>query len=450
MSVRKRIALMFVVVFIINIVGFSLFSLELLPIGVNNRVATMKERVNSTVEDVISQLTMSDDFYQSVDVSKIGKNILIYIEDLDGNIVYSYPDSKSADKINKGSNLYVTASEKFLSTNSNGQQIYFIKAAISSNEKYSFSDIPAFMNLYLGQILMFETIVFTIAMIIIIVSVQRIFILPIEKLTKSIRGYNKNAFFDENTEKNELKSLNKDFDTLTEALNEEHRKQTRIIASVSHDIKTPLTSIMGYAEQLKKEDIPKERYNKYVNTIYDKSIAIKRLIENLDDYITYNDKADSTEKTVVSVKQLVTAIDSYYRDDLERVNCNFVIDDKTDNVSVVINKSDMLRVFGNIISNSTKHKSDNTLEILIELSQTNYEVYIKVSDNGEGVQPNQYRKIFEPLYTTDASRSKSVSGLGLSICKDIIEAHSGRIYATKSNFETGLGICIILPRADRR
>ena len=206
MSVRKRIALMFVVVFIINIVGFSLFSLELLPIGVNNRVATMKERVNSTVEDVISQLTMSDDFYQSVDVSKIGKNILIYIEDLDGNIVYSYPDSKSADKINKGSNLYVTASEKFLSTNSNGQQIYFIKAAISANEKYSFNDIPTFMNLYLGQILMFEAIVFTISMIIVLVDIRRNIVLPLEKLANSIRGYNKKTLIREYDEKNEIVS----------------------------------------------------------------------------------------------------------------------------------------------------------------------------------------------------------------------------------------------------
>ena len=450
MSIRRRISLMFVVVFIINIVGFCLFSIELMPMGVSNRITLMKEQVNTTVEDVISQLKMSDDFYQSVDETKLDKNVLIYIEDLDGNIVYSYPDSESADKINKGSDIYVTTSEKFLSTNSNGQQIYFIKAAISSRQSLSFSEMPAFMNAYLGEILLFEGIVFSVAMIIIIISVRRIIILPLEKLAKSIRGYNKNAFFEENTEKDELKSLNKDFDTLTEALNEEHRKQTRIIASVSHDIKTPLTSIMGYAEQLRKEDISKERHNKYVNTIYDKSIAIKRLIENLDDYITYNDKADTTEKTVVPIKELVSAIDSYYRDDLERVNCNFVIDNKTSDVRIVINKSDMLRVFGNIISNSAKHKSDKPLEILVEINQTNYEVYFKISDNGEGVQPDQYRKIFDPLYTTDASRSKSVSGLGLSICKDIVEAHSGRIYATKSNFETGLGICIILPRADRR
>ncbi len=450
MSIRKRIALIFLIVFVVNFFAFFFFFLLILPSGVNARVGIMKEQVNQTVQDIISQLQNSDDFYESVDDEKIAGNTLIYIEDLDGNIVYSYPDNTSADNINKGSNLYVTASEKFLSTNSNGQQIYFIKAGVSMNEKFSISEIPAVMNLYLGQILTFEAILFTIAMVIIIVSVREIILTPLEKLTNSIRGYNKNAFTKENTEKNEIKSLNKDFDTLIEAINEEHQTQTRIIASVSHDIKTPLTSIMGYAEQLKKEDISKERHNKYVNTIYEKSLAIKRLIENLDDYITYNDKADSTEKTLVDVKQLISAVDSYYRDDLERVNCNFVIEDKTEDSVVAINKADILRVFGNIISNSTKHQSEKPLEILVEVSQTKKDIYFKMSDNGEGVADDQYRKIFEPLYTTDASRSKSVSGLGLSICKDIIEAHLGKIYATKSVFETGLAICFTLPRANKK
>ncbi len=451
MSIRKRISLMFVVVFVINFVGFFFFSLGVLPAGVNARVSIMKKEINKTVDRIISELQISDNFYKSVDEDQIGENILIYIEDLDGNIVYAYPDSNAYKLINSESSLYITASEKFLSTNSNGQQVYFIKAAALMSENFSFSDIPDFMSLYLGQILAFEAVIFIVAMIIIIVYMRRLIIFPLENLAKSIRGYNKNAFTEENTEKNELKSLTKDFDTLTEAINEEHRKQTRIIASMSHDIKTPLTSIMGYAEQLKKDDLPKERHDRYVKTIYEKSLAIKRLIENLDDYITYNDKADSTEKTIVSVKQLVSAVDSYYRDDLERVNCNFAIDDNTTDAMIIINKSDMLRVFGNIISNSTKHQMiGQPLEILIEVSQTNYEVSFRVSDNGEGVPPDQYRKIFEPLYTTDESRSKSVSGLGLSICKDIIDAHSGRIYAQKSKFESGLAICFTLPRANRK
>lgn len=442
---------MFVLVIVLNFVGFFFFSLEVLPIGVNARVSAMKKEINRTVDRVISELKISDDFYESVDESRIEKNILIYIEDLDGNIVYSYPNNNAYKLINNNSNLYITVSEKFLSTNSNGQQVYFIKAAAGMNEKFSFSDIPDFMNVYLDQIIVFEIIFFVIAMVIVIVTVRRIIIFPLEKLAGAIRGYNKNAFVNENTEKNEINSLSKDFETLVEAIDEEHKKQTRIIASMSHDIKTPLTSIMGYAEQLKKEDLPSERKDRYIKTIYEKSLAIKRLIENLDDYISYNDKADLSEKTVVTVKQLVSAVDSYYRDDLERVNCNFVIDDKTaDETTVVINKADMLRVFGNVINNSVKHQLPGTpLEILIEVTQNNYEVSFRISDNGEGIPEGEYRKIFEPLYTTDKSRSKAVSGLGLSICKDIIDACSGRIFARKSKFESGLTICIILPKANK-
>ncbi len=448
MTIRRRISLMFVVVCIVNFVGFFFFSMLVLPSGVSARVGTMKETVNETVQVVISQLHRSDDFYESVDDTQFAKNILIYIEDLDGNVVYTYPDSSSVDKINKGGNLYVTTTEKFLSTNSNGQQIYFIKVGMSINEKFSFSEFPALMNLYLGQILTFEAIVFSVSMIVVLISIRKTILTPLEKLANSIRGFNKGSILHENTEKNEIKALDNDFKALTEALKEEEQTKTRIIASVSHDIKTPLTSIMGYAEQLKKDDLPKERIHRYVNTIYEKSVAIKRLVENFDDYITYSDKADNAEKSAVKVKQLLSAIDSYYRDDLERANCSFVIEDNTDDAVVYINKSDMMRVFGNVITNSVKHKSEAALEIRIEAKQTDFEVFFKISDNGEGVASDQYKKIFEPLYTTDESRSKSVSGLGLSICKDIIEAHYGKIYAKKSDFETGLAICIDLPVAN--
>lgn len=450
MSIRKRVSLMLVIVFLINFAGIFIFSLLLLPSGVNQQVASMKEQVNKTVQSIILQLEKSDNFHESVDESVIGDGMLIYIEDLDGNIVYTYPDKNAPSTINIDNNLYITASEKFLSTNSNGQQIYFIKGAVAMSSKFSLKKIPPFMSLYLERMLFFEIVVFTVAMVIIIISIRRIILLPLEKLANSIRGYNKNIHIAKNDEKNELSSLTKDFDALTGALTEEENKQTRIIASVSHDIKTPLTSIMGYAEQLKKEDISVERKTKYVNTIYEKSIAIKRMIEGLDDYLTYNDKADSSEKMVVPVKQLLTAVDSYYSDDLDRENCVFTIEDKTSDAVIIINKADMLRVFGNIISNSTKHKSDDLLKIHIEVSQVNDEIVFKVSDNGTGVEKWQFKKIFEPLYTTDESRSKSVSGLGLSICKDIIEAHQGRIFAEKSIFDTGLTITFIIPKANKK
>ena len=440
---------MFVAVFVINIIGILIVSLLILPAGVNQQVGNMKEQANKTVHSIIDQLQYSDDFYKSVDEEKIAEGTLIYIENIDGNIVYSYPDRSAADRINKDNSMYVTATEKFLSTNSNGQQIYFIKAAIAMSSKFSLSDMPPFMSMYLSRILTFEIIVFTISMVIILIYIRRTILFRLEGLANSIHGYNKKIHIRKNDDKDELKSLTKDFDALTAALTEEEKKQTRIIASVSHDIKTPLTSIMGYAEQLKKDELPPERKNRYVNTIYDKSIAIKKMIEGLDDYLSYNDKADSKEKNKMPVKELMSAVDSYYRDDLERENCIFTIDDKSGDAVVSINREDMLRVFGNAISNSIKHKSDSQLNICIDVEILHGYVIFRISDNGKGVEEWQLKKIFEPLYTTDASRSKSVSGLGLSISKDIVEAHYGRIRAEKSKFETGLAIVFSIPLADK-
>lgn len=449
MSIRRRISLLFVAVFAINIIGILIVSLLILPAGVNQQVGNMKEQANKTVHSIIDQLQYSDDFYKSVDEEKIAEGTLIYIENIDGNIVYSYPDRSAADRINKDNSMYVTATEKFLSTNSNGQQIYFIKAAIAMNSKFSLSDMPPFMSMYLSRILTFEIIVFTISMVIILIYIRQTILFRLEGLANSIHGYNKKIHIRKNDDKDELKSLTKDFDALTAALTEEEKKQTRIIASVSHDIKTPLTSIMGYAEQLKKDELPPERKNRYVNTIYDKSIAIKKMIEGLDDYLSYNDKAGSKEKNKMSVKELMSVVDSYYRDDLERENCIFTIDDKSGDAVVSINREDMLRVFGNAISNSIKHKSDSQLNICIDVEILHGYVIFRISDNGKGVEEWQLKKIFEPLYTTDASRSKSVSGLGLSISKDIVEAHYGRIRAEKSKFETGLAIVFSIPLADK-
>lgn len=450
MSIRKRISVLFVVVFVINFVGILFFSLLILPSGVNHQVENMKQQVNDTVQFVIEQLQVSDDFYASVNEDAIADGMLIYIEDIDDTIVYSYPDEFSQKKIDSDSSMYVTASEKFLSTNSNGQQIYFIKVAVATNSKFSLADMPAFMSMYLTRILTFEFIVFTVSMIIIVISIRRTLLLPLSKLANSIRGYNKNVHIAETDEKNEVKSLTNDFDALTSAMTEEHKKQTRIIASVSHDIKTPLTSIMGYAEQLKKDELSVERKNRYVNTIYEKSIAIKNMIDGLDDYLTYNDKASTSEKTLLSVSQFLADIDAYYRDDLERENCVLEINNSSEDAMFVINKPDLLRVFGNIISNSTKHKSDEQLHITIDVTKKTRDIVFRVSDNGKGVAEWQLKKIFEPLYTTDESRSKSVSGLGLSISKDIVEAHQGKIYAEKSKFKTGLSIVVIIPIANKK
>ena len=101
------------------------------------------------------------------------------------------------------------------------------------------------------------------------------------------------------------------------------------------------------------------------------------------------------------------------------------------------------RVFGNIFANSVKHFKGTEKIVRVDIYSDKDNVYFHISDNGEGVPEENLELIFEPLYTSDEGRR--VAGLGLSICREIIDAHSGMIYAQKSDLG-GLEVIIELDR----
>ena len=103
------------------------------------------------------------------------------------------------------------------------------------------------------------------------------------------------------------------------------------------------------------------------------------------------------------------------------------------------------RVFGNIFGNSMKHFISEKKLIDFEISCDKKKIYINISDSGDGVEEEKLDMIFEPLYTSDEGRK--VAGLGLAICREIVESHSGKIYARTSRYG-GLEICIELDRSD--
>ncbi len=435
-------------ILIINIISLSI-SMFFFRTEFQYQVVQMKNVVETTMSDIVSAVTYSDDFNESIDISKIDKNLIISIEDLDGNYAFVYPGISDVIRLSSDDDVYITNSKKFLSTNSNGQQIYFIKASYDMKGSKMFNKFPSFSKGFIQKLFFVELFIIVISIIIVVLTINKLLIKPLDELSGTIH-----SFRGSNRKKgkgDEIVSLKKSFNDLASALNEEEEKQTRIIASVSHDIKTPLTSIMGYAEQLKKDDLPEERRVKYTNTIYDKSISIKNMIEGLDDYLDYNTKSLSGEKNIVSVKQLLHAIDSYFRDDIERENVNFTVEEYSGNGMICVNKTSMTRLFGNVINNSIKHRIDNVDYVInIRAVDSDNTVEFIIQDNGEGVSPDKLDKIFEPLYTTDESRTKAVSGLGLSICKEIVEMNNGRIYAKKSDFDTGLAICFTIPKVNNQ
>jgi len=264
---------------------------------------------------------------------------------------------------------------------------------------------------------------------------------PISNIIKDIRDYKfgiKPSKRDV-TKGMDINKIQNEFVDLVETIEDEKAKQTRIIASISHDIKTPLTTIMGYTDRLKTINLNKEDRKKYINKIYDKSLIMKEIIEGFDDYLSHN--IDSELKTeITTTSKLLEEIKNNFSDDLKDKGIKLQINQNelVENIDVDVSK--MQRVFSNIINNSVRHINKKGV-ITITLEKTDCDLIFKINDNGGGIKENIKEQIFEPLFTTDKSRT--ISGLGLSICKEIINMHNGSIRAY--NEDQGLTIEFILP-----
>ena len=295
------------------------------------------------------------------------------------------------------------------------------------------------------DILYFEFVILFIMLLILGLVLYLSYTKPLVKLSSEIKQYkNGKAVKTEASRRDELGELQNTFYEFMDTLDEEKKIQDRIIASISHDIKTPLTSVLGYSENLIKKELPPERKKKYLTTIYSQAKDIEGIVEEFDNYIS--NKLDSQlHQQKYSVKYICDMLKDEYSQHLAERNMTFeLMNNCSLDCSIYIDLSKIRRVFANIIGNSIRHANTEKLNITITVWENAREIFFKISDNGHGVKADELTYIFEPFYTSDKSRK--VSGLGLSICKDIIEAHGGKITA-ENNIIEGLSVIFSIPES---
>lgn len=284
------------------------------------------------------------------------------------------------------------------------------------------------------------------ALCLLIFIIYLIMLRPYRGLYRAIEEYDKTGKLRRVSLKGYAGNVYNRFVSLTENLERQQKNQQRIIASISHDIKTPLTSIMGYAERLKKDTIPEERKKRYLETVYDKSVEIQQLVDEFDEYLSFN-MSQEIKKVEVNAEEIRKCVIYDYADDLENMGVKFSVINRAEDAAVLIDRQKFKRVLGNIFSNSLKHFKTDKRIINMDISCDKDSLTVEISDNGEGVEEEKMDMIFEPLYTSDEGRK--VAGLGLSICREIVDSHGGKIYAKKSKFG-GLAVCIELERTDKK
>ena len=288
---------------------------------------------------------------------------------------------------------------------------------------------------------LFLTLILTLVLTNLLLSffMSRSILRPIKKLSAAAENIcNGNFDFELRPNgKNELNKLIQTFETMRAQLKESfelrekyetHRKE--LIANISHDLKTPITSILGYVEGLEK-GIAKtpEKKKQYLETIHSKATYINQLIEELALFSKLDVNREPFHFESVNILKFVRDYLEDIEDDLYDKRIQGTLNDVNMNVDVLLDRNKLIRVLENIIYNSVKYRNNGAGQINVSLTKQEKMVLITVSDNGLGVPEEDLSAIFARFYRVDSSRSQGGTGLGLAIAKQIIEAHGGTIWA---------------------
>ena len=200
------------------------------------------------------------------------------------------------------------------------------------------------------------------------------------------------------------------------------------VANVSHELKTPLTSIRGFVETLLEGALEdKENSRHFLQIIHEHALRLDRLVNDLLDLSGLESKEIALEKRQVNIKNLADVILASFKSQLEQKSVAVKIDLPADLI-VMIDEDKIGQVLTNLIENAIKFNQENGT-IKIYSQDAGGKIKIFVDDSGIGIPPKDIPRIFERFYRVDKARSRSLggTGLGLSIVKHIVELHAGKV-----------------------
>lgn len=230
---------------------------------------------------------------------------------------------------------------------------------------------------------------------------------------------------------------------------EENRKE--LLSNISHDLKTPITSIIGYVEGIKDgvANTP-QKMEKYLSTVYLKAKDMDSLIDELFLYSKLDLKKEPFHfETVELDKYMRDYVEELYLDLLQQgIHIELHLLNKP--IYVTADREKLKRVLANLISNCVKYMNKDQKNISISLHERLGEVAVQVTDNGQGIDPSALPYIFERFYRAEQSRNSQTggSGLGLAIAKQIIGEHRGEIWAT-SKIGKGTSVFFSLKKGEK-
>ena len=367
-------------------------------------------------------------------------NVQIWLVDTEGNIIINTRDSSFTTKAipdfnpaSLGKNLYQIGdyynmfSEEMISVSApitshfqtRGYIIIHSSIRALESARDSLLNISYFTLMVIFLLSLIFLLVFTI-----------VIYFPLKKITAAANAYAAGDLkYKVNCHSNdEMGYLAATLNYMAHELNKSEEYQKNFVANVSHDFRSPLTSIKGYVEAMKDGTIPYEMQEKYLDIVIFETERLRKLTSSLLTLNSYNSRAIILDISTFDINQVIKNTLATFEGICSKKKISFVLtlDEKVKMVSADMGK--IQQVLYNLIDNAIKFSNNNS-SIRITVSERSGKVFVSVKDSGIGIPKEALSKIWDRFYKTDLSRGKDKrgTGLGLSITKEIIQSHNENI-----------------------
>lgn len=399
------------------------------------------DKISSTYAvNYFSHALSLEDFHLQLYVLGNYSDSKIWIMDVKGNVVLDSSESDLKTKYIKDFNIldfenkyylvgnfYDSFSEDMLSVMSPIMVNYKVKGYVLIHKPIQ--SLIDHANLFTA--ISYQTFfLITLLGLILFLFFTAVIFLPIKKITAAANAYAQGNFdvIPEVHSNDELGYLSASINYMANELQTLEADQKKFISNVSHDFRSPLTSIKGYVEAMLDGTIPVEMQEKYLNIILFETERLNKLTQSLLELNKFGSRGMMLELSVFDINQTIRTTIQTFEGICTKKQLSFDITLTGEELLVRADYGKIQQVLYNLIDNAIKFSHANST-VFIETTTKNDKVFISVKDTGIGIPKDSINKIWERFYKSDSSRGKDKkgTGLGLAIVKEIINAHNEMI-----------------------
>ncbi len=438
--------IIFILLIIFTVVPISIYAYTSARLFLSNAISQRVTELQSHAT-IISNLVVNSDFLLNENTTELNTEISQVAEVYKGRILiiddklkilrdtYGLEDGKT---IISGEIIETFSGKNSLYINNDGQ---YVEITVPVNDtdtreiigvifmSFSTENIFSIYDLMLYENMVFITVFFIIAVFFAIIII-RLISKPVKELNETIGSISKGIPVSQNTHKGyvEFNSIVDNYSNMMEEAQKTEDSRSEFVSNVSHELKTPITSMKVLAESLiSQDDVPAELYREFMTDIIDEIDRVNNIINDLLTVVKTDNNVSTIVVSNVSINDFIEGILKTLRPIAAQRNIELVYETFR-NINAEIDEIKLGMAINNLIENAIKYNYDDGW-VRVSLNADHKYFYLKVADSGVGIPEELQDRIFERFYRVDKARSRDTggTGLGLAITRNIILLHRGAI-----------------------